>query len=269
MLDRMRATRPLPSDHGAAARPNLSVYRIHALVDGILVGAGGLVSALGFLFGARLIKPRHLGMLWARLTRARVNVLDRGAVGLDSDILDVASYALTALAIGGPVVLESAILGRRKQLLEEVVVYLEAVTLTTVVDTLTKYLVQRPLPRVRALQSPKLAGKPGGYRSFESGHVSMAVGGLTVASITAAHRYGARRWPWAVTIAMGIVIAAARIGAGRHYITDALVGAFSGAVIGIVVSRFHRRRARQARSIGGRVRVVLPATTCEGGRRSW
>jgi membrane-associated phospholipid phosphatase len=224
----------------AAARPEVSLYRIRPVVDGTLVGTTVRFSALGMFFARRLIRPPWSGGLKV-IKWARVNRLDRGAVGLHSDVLDVASYAITAVAIGGPLLVETVALGRRKQLLEELVVYAEAIAFTTAIDTLTKYIAQRPLPRVRALQSIELAWKPGGYRSFDSGHVSMATGCLTVASITAARRYGARGWPWALNAVTAIAISAARIGAGRHYITDALFGALSGALVGAIASRAHLR----------------------------
>jgi membrane-associated phospholipid phosphatase len=232
------AEAPLEKRPVRGARPDLSVYRVHAVVDGVLIAATGLFSALGLSFARALIRPPWSGGLKV-IKWGRVNRLDRFAVGLNSDALDVASYALTVVAIGGPLLAETIALGRRKQLLEELVVYAEAIAFTTAIDTVTKYIVQRPLPRVRALQSVELAWKPGGYRSFQSGHVSMAVGCLTVASVTARRRYGSVRLPWAVTAAAALAISAARIGAGRHYITDALAGALTGLVVGALVSWTH------------------------------
>ena len=57
----------------------------------------------------------------------------------------------------------------------------------------------------------------GGYRSFDSGHVSLGVSAPTAAAITVNRRHGVQAWPWIVTGVAGVAIAAGRVAAGLHF----------------------------------------------------
>jgi membrane-associated phospholipid phosphatase len=83
--------------------------------------------------------------------------------------------------------------------------------------------------------------QPGGYRSFYSGHVSNVVAALSMTAMTLELRHHQHIWPWLVVAAIGAMVAAERVAAGRHFYTDVAVGAFAGAAVGTLVPLAHRR----------------------------
>jgi membrane-associated phospholipid phosphatase len=82
-------------------------------------------------------------------------------------------------------------------------------------------------------------GRPRGYRSFYSGHVSLGVSALTAAAITVNRRHGVQAWPWIVTGVVGVSIAAGRVAAGLHFYSDVAVGALMGLGVGYLTTRLH------------------------------
>jgi membrane-associated phospholipid phosphatase len=71
-----------------------------------------------------------------------------------------------------------------------------------------------------------------------------------------------RTWPWLVTGLVGGSVAAERVLAGRHFVSDVLVGAATGAAIGILVPYLHARAPAVAVGIapadrGGQLSVSL------------
>ncbi|HEY4394722.1 MAG TPA: phosphatase PAP2 family protein [Polyangia bacterium] len=111
-------------------------------------------------------------------------------------------------------------------------------------NTTVKYAVQRPIPR--AYSDPVAAANPDSYRSFYSGHTSLAFAALSTTSVTLNARYGLTWQPWVATVAIGVSVAIERVLAGYHFYTDVLVGAAAGAAVGIAVPLVHLR-ARELR----------------------
>ena len=63
--------------------------------------------------------------------------------------------------------------------------------------------------------------------SFPSGHATAGVASLGAAAVLAAERLPsrrARRWLWALVVAIGVAIGLSRIVLGVHYVTDVLAG---------------------------------------------
>jgi membrane-associated phospholipid phosphatase len=105
---------------------------------------------------------------------------------------------------------------------------------------MAKYTVQRPLPRTYA-GDPTLLSRPGGYRSFYSGHVSVVFAALSVTAMTLEVRHHQHVWPWILAVAVGTMVAVERVAAGRHFYTDVAVGAVAGTAVGTLVPLAHRR----------------------------
>jgi membrane-associated phospholipid phosphatase len=227
------ALTPPPS----AAGPR-SIYRINPALDGALIAAGTVASAIPYLFAKQLIHPR------CPCDPREVNGFDRGSIGDASKFADDLSDVTMVAAVAAPPLLDALDLGVRGELLEDLVVYAETMAIDTAFVSVTKAAVQRPLPRVYAGDAG-LINTPNGYRSFYSGHTTSTVAALSAGAMTWTLRHGDtawnRTWPWLVTGLVGSSVAAERVLAGRHFVSDVLVGAATGAAIGILVPYLHAR----------------------------
>jgi membrane-associated phospholipid phosphatase len=211
-----------------------SIYRVTPAVDVPIIVAGVLAIALPYAFANDLIHPR------CPCDPGEVNSLDRHVIGNHNKVLDDASDATAAIVLVAPPLLDALDLGFSPALLEDVTVYGEALAVNGALVTATKYAVQRPLPRTYA-RDPTLLNQPGGYRSFYSGHVSVVFAALSVTAMTLEVRHHQHLWPWVLAVAVGTMVAAERVAAGRHFYTDVAVGAVAGAAVGTLVPLAHRR----------------------------
>jgi membrane-associated phospholipid phosphatase len=166
---------------------------------------------------------------------------DRWVIGHASDSADTISTVTAGLAIAGPVVLDLVDVGASTPFLEDSVVLAEALLVNGALVSAAKYTVQRPIPRVYSPALPEVVSSPSDYRSFYSGHTSITFAALTAASMTWTLRHGDSWWPWVVTGVVGTSVAAERILAGRHFLSDVLVGAAAGTVVGLAVPWLHAR----------------------------
>jgi membrane-associated phospholipid phosphatase len=171
---------------------------------------------------------------------AEVNALDRHVIGNHNKFLDDVSDATAGIVLVAPLVLDAVDVGASRVLLEDATVFAETLAVNGALVTAAKYTVQRPLPRTYA-GDPTLLNQPGGYRSFYSGHVSVVVAALSVTAVTLEARHGQRIWPWILVAAIGSMVAAERVAAGRHFYTDVAVGAIAGATVGTLVPIAHLR----------------------------
>ena len=211
-----------------------SVFAVRPLLDGALIAGTAGGTLVTYLFAGSLIHPR------CPCDPAEVNALDRSVIGNHSALADATSNVMVGAALLAPVVADALGVGLSKALLEDLTVEAEALAVNGALVTLVKYTVQRPLPVVYAGQAPELIDDPGGYRSFYSGHTSLAVASLSTAAVTWTLRHGASPWPWIATAATGVGVAALRIEAGRHFYSDVGVGALAGFAVGTLIPLLHR-----------------------------
>jgi membrane-associated phospholipid phosphatase len=214
--------------------PDPSVYRLNLPVDIAVSAAAGLGALVPYLIQDHIVRLR------CPCDRSEVPRWERFAIGNKSTAADVASDVTLGLAIAGPLALDVWQLGWTKPLLEDVVVFGEALLVNTALTTAVKFSVQRPLPRTYA-NDPAFLRQPGGYLSFFSGHTSTVVTALTVFAWTAHLRYGEMWWPWVVVAVGGVSVGLERIAAGKHFPSDVLVGAGAGLAVGTAVPLLHRR----------------------------
>ena len=213
--------------------PAASIYEIHPVADGAVIAGGALATALPYLFTSRLIEPH------CPCSAGSVNSFDRGVIGNASAVADWTSTVVVGLAIAVPPLADGLLVRDGRVLAQDLTVLAEAIAVNSVLVTLAKFTTKRPLPRVYA--NPSLAGSPSNYRSFYSGHTSLTMAVLSVASGTADRRYHLTWQPWAVAVAVSGGVAAERILAGSHFYTDVLAGAAAGLVVGTAVSWVHLR----------------------------
>ena len=211
-----------------------SVYRVSPAIDGSIIGASLLAIAIPYAFAGSFIHPH------CPCAANEVNPLDRHVIGNHNKLLDDASDATAGIVMVAPLLLDGLDVGLSRTLLEDATVYGEALAVNGAMVTAVKYIAQRPLPRTYA-GDPALVNQPGGYRSFYSGHTSLVVAALSVTAVTLEARHGQRVWPWLVVAAIGTMVAAERVAAGRHFYTDVAVGAVAGAAVGTLVPMAHRR----------------------------
>lgn len=240
---------PARDPNPAPDPPPPSVYKISPLWDGTVLGVSLLGVIVPYADASALIHPR------CPCDPNEVNGFDRSVIGNHDKVADSVSDATAAVALLGPPVAELALLGVHRETLEDLTVEGEAIAVAGALVTLAKYTVQRPLPLVYAGQAPDLIGKPGGYRSFYSGHTTLTFAALMAASTTWTLRRGPSVWPWIASTAVGASVMAERVAAGRHFYTDVLVGAATGVGVGLLVPWLHERK-------GAGQLVVLPR---EGG----
>jgi membrane-associated phospholipid phosphatase len=178
--------------------------------------------------------------------RDTLNALDKTARRLRwsnpyaADLIsDVTAFVVTPLVAAGTDVIAARYDARSSGDGTDLVVVAEAGVLAADVNELTKLLVLRERPDVHALSPEARSARTpqaDDDLSFDSGHTAESVS-LAVAAGTVASMRGYRLAPlvWAAALPPALVTGYLRIGADRHYFTDVLAGAVSGAVVGFLV----------------------------------
>jgi membrane-associated phospholipid phosphatase len=215
-----------------ADRP-AAVYDVSLPIDGAVIAASTAGILIPYALSSRLIHPS------CPCSPSSVNSFDRGVIGNASDTADLVSNITVGLAIVAPPVADWLALGTSRTLLDDLVVFTEALTVNGALNTGVKYAVQRPIPR--AYSDPAVAANPHSYRSFYSGHTSLAFAALSTTSVTLNARTGLTWQPWVATFVIGASVAIERVLAGYHFYTDVLVGAAAGAAVGTVIPLVHLR----------------------------
>jgi membrane-associated phospholipid phosphatase len=221
-----------------AERSDAAVYDVSLPIDGFVIVASSAAILVPYALSSRLITPT------CPCSSASVNAFDRGVIGNASNTADTISNVTVGLAIVAPPVADWLALGTSRVLLDDVVVFTESLTVNGALNTVVKYAVQRPIPR--AYSDPNAAAKPSSYRSFYSGHTSLAFAALSTTSVTLHARYGLTWQPWVATFLIGASVGAERILAGYHFYTDVIAGAVAGTAVGTLIPIAHLRSRRVA-----------------------
>jgi membrane-associated phospholipid phosphatase len=127
---------------------------------------------------------------------------------------------------------------------EDLLLVVEAVAFASALNQTTKFLVGRERPFVHALDDEEklLTDKPSDNNlSFFSGHTTLAfaaaVSGATVATLRG---YDTAPYLWVIGGLMALTTGYLRIAADRHYLSDVLVGAALGSLVGWAVPWLHQ-----------------------------
>jgi membrane-associated phospholipid phosphatase len=211
------------------------VYRVHLAVDIPIIAVGGGAGLARILFEDKLARKS------CPCDQASINRLDRWAVGYHSQAASVAAdVTVYGVLITLPLV-DLIDLGFGRALGEDVVVYVEALAVTTALQNATNFIVARPRPRTYA-GDPAFLNSGEGYVSFYAGHVSTVSAGLAVAALTLRKRYGEQVWPWIVGALITTSVAVERVASGHHFPTDVAIGAVAGTAVGLAIPWLHLRR---------------------------
>jgi membrane-associated phospholipid phosphatase len=215
------------------ARDAASIYDVSLWVDGAVIVGANAVTVGFYAFGNGLIEVK------CPCDPASVNSFDRKAIGNHSDLAYDIGTATVGLSLVAPVALDVWDLRRFRPVLEDVLVYGEALSLSGAFLTIAKFSTSRPFPRTYEGTDPNLVRDERGYRSFYSGHTALTFTALSAASITIARRYDHWVVPWVVTAVVGSSVAVEMVAAGWHFPTDTMAGALFGTAVGVVVPVLH------------------------------
>lgn len=218
----------------SAAPPQLGV----SSRDGaITAGAAAGWAALALLEPS--LVPAHCR--WCDRDEAGLDTLsgfDRwgtGAIWSHRHAAEVASNVLIGAIPVGVFASEWALAapqGTRRQLGEDLLVVAEAGAVQGLVNEVVKVLVARERPYAHLGLEPDSGGSDE-VVSFYSGHTSTAFALVAAAGAVASSRhYPHAGVIWAVGFPVAATVGYLRIAAGKHYLTDVLVGAAAGTVIG-------------------------------------
>jgi len=223
------------------------VYKISWAADAPITGGG---IGLSFL-GLHLIKTKDdLDSLQAAAkNRNDVPSFDRSNAGFYSQKDNDASYVPFFTSFATPVVVMLINKNERQQAGKILVMYTEALAVTSTLYTLTAGSIDRSRPLVypdkngnfRAPLSKRESKNS--QRSFYAGHTAAAA----TASFFAAKVFcdlnpDSKFKPvmWVIAAALPAVTAYYRYESGQHFLSDNILGYALGAGVGILVPQFHK-----------------------------
>jgi membrane-associated phospholipid phosphatase len=211
-----------------------SVYQLRPVADGLVLA---LASGTALLAGhfASTYDDRH-----CPCDRAGVNSFERGVVGNSSKLAGRISDVTLLLAVTVPAALDAGLLGWNRALLEDLVVFAEALAVNWALVSTTKWLVHRPRPLAYVATTD--GSEVDLYLSFYSGHTSWTFTALAAATYTSYARYDVLAVPAIISGLVGASVAAERVAAGKHFYSDVVVGALAGTAVGLGIPWLHRRR---------------------------
>jgi membrane-associated phospholipid phosphatase len=229
---------PVPEASAPAPKAQApEVYRLRLAADIPIIVVGVGVGLARELFRDKLARKS------CPCDSSSINGLDRWTVGYHSQAASVAAnVTVYGVLIALPFV-DLIDVGFGRALGEDVVVYVEALAVTTAIQNATNFIVARPRPLSYA-GDPAMANSGEGYLSFYAGHVSTVAAGLAVVALTIRKRYGEQVWPWIVGALITSSVAVERVASGHHFPTDVAVAAVAGTAVGFAVPWLHFRRGQ-------------------------
>ncbi|MGY3090303.1 membrane-associated phospholipid phosphatase [Hymenobacter sp. UYAg731] len=179
----------------------------------------------------------------AALDPANVPAIDRFSAGRYSEhaqlISDGFCYGTLAL-VPALLAFQPNVHGRYGQVAG---LYFETMSSTAAIFTLTVGTVYRYRPYLYGPEGGELRHGPVATDAFFGGHAAhTATATFFAAQVFHDFNPGSRAQPyvWGVAAAVPAVVAFYRIRAGKHFLTDNLVGYAVGATVGVMVPRLHR-----------------------------
>ena len=223
---------------------------------------------------AALVVPLIFADDWVRgggpYDAGSVNGMDRFVTRLHSGtantVSDVLLWSLVALPFAADGLDEGLGDGSWTAWATDGAVIGQAVLVSAGLNQGVKFAVQRPRPLLydRPADDPAL-DSPDNHLSFYSGHTTTAFAAGMAWAFTFARRHPGSPWRFAAyggAAALGSTVGLLRVLAGKHFVSDVLVGAVAGTVIGLGLPWLHLRSGSDvgvaARAGGGMVVVSVP-----------
>lgn len=234
----------------AAAQQAPLPYHTRFAVDAPIVAGLGAISAVGLHLSMKRDGPTNAEL--ATFNKKDVPAFDRFSAGYYSEGFQTAGDLICypSLVIApGLLALSPAVRGRYGQVLG---LYLQTLLATGAIFTMSI----GTLPRYR----PYLYGPEGGDQrtghiatnSFFAGHTAHTAT-ATFFAAKVFHDFNpdspAQPYVWAAAAVVPAVVAYTRIEAGKHFLSDNLVGYAVGATMGVVVPQLHKVAGRRGVSL--------------------
>ena len=216
-------------------------YELKSNVDLPILGAGLLTTGVSVYLDRRVepLQQKDIDLLNAQL----VSGFDRYSTRYYSPGAHQFSNvtALTSMAFPFALLLDAP---NRDHTGEILLITLEGALLNAGLINLTKTIAKRPRPFVFNGSAPlELKLKQEARYSFFSGHTAVSsyftfAGAQMYNDIYPDSRY--RTTVWATAAVLPLLTGYGRMRAGKHFLSDVLVGYGVGALLGILVPRLHR-----------------------------
>lgn len=220
-----------------APSPYTTRFAVEAPVTAGLLG----LSAVGLLLVQHKRTATDADL--AALDRANIPAIDRFSAGRFSEraqrVSDGVCYGTLAL-VPALLAFQPNVHGRYGQVAG---LYLETMSSTAALFTLTVGTVYRYRPYLYGPEGGELRHGPVATDAFFGGHTAhTATATFFAAQVFHDFNPGSKAQPyvWGVAAAVPAVVAYFRVQAGKHFLSDNLVGYVVGATVGIMVPRLHR-----------------------------
>ena len=220
-----------------------SPYRTTWAFDGPYLGVSLGLNVLGF----KLIQDKEALSLQElnELSKDDVLGIDRFIAGNYSEEADQLSYYPFYGSFAVPVVMMLADGNMRSNAGQISLLFVESMATTGAIYTLTAGLIDRPRPLSYNTSVPEEERREGGaQRSFIAGHTAATAS----ASFFAAKIYNdfypdsaLKPYVWTAAAAVPAWVAYLRSKAGKHFLTDNIVGYAVGAASGILIPELHKK----------------------------
>ena len=227
----------LPARAQQAPSPYTTRFAVEAPITAGLLG----LSATGLLLVQHKRTATEADL--EALDRANIPAIDRFSAGRFSERAQLLSdgfcYGTLAL-VPALLAFQPNVHGRYGQVAG---LYLETMSSTAALFTLTVGTVYRYRPYLYGPDGGELRHGPVATDAFFGGHTAhTATATFFAAQVFHDFNPGSKAGPyvWGVAAAVPAVVAYFRVQAGKHFLTDNLVGYAVGATVGIMVPRLHR-----------------------------
>jgi membrane-associated phospholipid phosphatase len=226
--------------------------------DGPWLGLGFGGSAAGLLIGKE--KTDYTVPELVALDKKDLFFADRFAAGYYSESLSKASdYPFySSFALPFALLFDDSINNHSGQVIG---LYIESLVTTSAIFTITAGFVDRPRPLVFSEEAPlERRLRKTSKRSFYSGHVAASATAL----FFAAKVYGdfhpdspLRPYLWASAFIIPAGVGYLRLQAGKHYLTDIILGYGLGTLTGYLVPHLHKRKDNRLQFSTSGIRTPL------------
>jgi len=222
-------------------------YKTSFRKDAPIIAAGlGLT-----LLGVKLINDKDslTNAELATRTIDKIPSFDRGNAGFYSDKINDDSYLPFYASFAMPIVMVLINGNERRNALPILTMYLESLSITGALFTLSAGTIHRSRPLVytnsngTSEASPRERRKSNSQRSFFAGHTaSSATGTFFAAKVFSDTNPNSPLKPfvWGVAAAVPAVVGYMRYKSGHHFLSDNLLGYVIGAASGILIPEWHK-----------------------------
>lgn len=232
-----------------AAPVNRSPFEIDLAIDLPITLVSGVLTAVIATVGS---EQRYV--IQQTYDRGTLNAFDRTVLRFDNRNLAKASDWLLYSTFAVPVVfsLVDVLVDKRSDRWpgwgKDLLVLLEAMAISGMLNQAIKYAIKRPRPTL--YRNPPAVGstiKGTSRDAFYSGHTSAAFTAMTAYAYLFHLRHPKSPWRfvvWSGSMALATTVGLFRGFGGRHFWTDIITGAAVGATVGFLVPYLHLRKKR-------------------------